>query len=179
MIRAIIFDMDGLLIDSEPLWQDAEMAVFRSVRIELTREQCLETMGLRVDEVVGYWYAKSPWEGVSREQVAADILDTVVALVKERGMAKGGVEHILGFFREQGLPIALASSSPMRLIDAVVDALDIRGYFEYLQSAETEPYGKPHPGVYITTARVMSVAPTDCLAFEDSFKRYLGGSAPG
>jgi len=62
MIQAIIFDMDGLLIDSEPLWQEAEQRVFAKVGLELTYEQTLETTGLRVDEVIEYWFQKFPWD---------------------------------------------------------------------------------------------------------------------
>mgnify|MGYP001554087805 FL=1 len=59
-MKAAIFDMDGLLIDSEPLWQEAEMAVFGTVGVELTRELCRETTGLRLDEVVRYWHERHP-----------------------------------------------------------------------------------------------------------------------
>ena len=68
-MKAAIFDMDGLLIDSEPLWQEAEIAVFRSVGITLTEELCRETIGLRLDGVVRYWYERRPWQGTPPEVI--------------------------------------------------------------------------------------------------------------
>lgn len=61
MIEAVIFDLDGLLIDSEPLWQEAEILVFKQVNLLLTSELCRQTQGLRIDEVVDYWYRQYPW----------------------------------------------------------------------------------------------------------------------
>ena len=65
MIEAAIFDMDGLIVDSEPLWQEAEIEVFAEVGVRLTRAQCTETKGRRVDETIAYWYERRPWTGPS------------------------------------------------------------------------------------------------------------------
>ena len=69
MLRALIFDMDGVLIDSEPFWHEAEMAGFALAGRRLAREDCLKTTGLRVDAVVDYWYSRSPWESPSPREV--------------------------------------------------------------------------------------------------------------
>ena len=76
-VLAAIFDMDGLLIDSEPLWQEAEIAVFGALGLNLTREQCLETRGRRTREIVAYWYAKRPWPTASIDEVRARLIDAV------------------------------------------------------------------------------------------------------
>ena len=73
-VKAAIFDMDGLLIDSEPLWQEAEISVFRSVGVPLTRELCRETTGLRLDEVVRYWHERTPWHGEALEDIESQVL---------------------------------------------------------------------------------------------------------
>ena len=67
MIQAVIFDMDGILIDSEPFWREAEIEVFKDVNITLTERDCMDTQGIRINEVVDYRYRQSPWKNVSKE----------------------------------------------------------------------------------------------------------------
>ncbi len=177
MLEAVIFDMDGLLVDSEPLWRRAEQRIFPRVGIELTDEMCMQTMGLRVDEVVRYWHERQPWEGYDFEQLAEEIVAAVVDLVQKEAGPMEGVEQVLRFFEERDFKIALASSSSTRLIDAVIDKFGIRERFAVVQSAESEPYGKPHPGVFITTAGKLDVESTNCLVFEDSFAGLIAGKA--
>jgi mannitol-1-/sugar-/sorbitol-6-/2-deoxyglucose-6-phosphatase len=175
--HAVIFDMDGLLVDSEPLWRRAEQRVFPEVGIQLTDAMCMQTMGTRVDEVVRHWYSTAPWSGPSLQQVEDEIVTSVVDLVVAQGEPMPGVRHILDFFAARGVRLALASSSSPRLIDAVVDTLGIRQRFEVLRSAEDEPFGKPHPGVFLSTAAALGVDPATCLVFEDSFAGMVSGLA--
>lgn len=178
-INAVIFDMDGLLIDTEPIWRQAEIEVFAMVGLHLTEEQCLETMGVRVAEVVALWYHRHPWEGPSVQEIADRIEDAVVSHVMAEGEAKPGVYSALATVRAAGLPIAIASSSSMRLIEAVIQRLDIGRYIDVACSGDAEPEGKPHPGVYRTTARKLDVAPEACLALEDSPNGVLSAKAAG
>ena len=83
VIEAVIFDLDGLLIDSEPLWQEAEILVFQQVNIILTPELCLQTKGLRIDEVVEYWYQKYPWTNLSKQKVEQLIVAKVIELIHD------------------------------------------------------------------------------------------------
>ena len=176
-LDAVIFDMDGLLVDSEPLWRRAEQAVFPKVGVQLTDAMCMQTMGTRVDEVVQHWYNQKPWTGPTLKEVETEIVDAVVNLVRTEGAPLPGVRQVLELFAGQGVPIALASSSSARLIDAVVDTLGIRSYFAVLQSAEAEPFGKPHPGVFLRTAAALAVEPTRCLVFEDSYAGMIAALA--
>lgn len=177
MLEAAILDMDGLLIDSEPLWRRAEQGIFEGLGVHLTDAMCMETMGVRVDDVVRHWYGLYPWEGPTTDEVASQIVTAVVELVQSVGVAMEGVEPALDRLAGNGLRLSLASSSSMRLIDAVVDCLGIRQRFEVIQSAEREPYGKPHPGVFLTTAEQLGVEPTRCLVLEDSFNGVIAGLA--
>jgi mannitol-1-/sugar-/sorbitol-6-/2-deoxyglucose-6-phosphatase len=179
MLRAIFFDMDGLLIDSEPLWHEAEIHGFGLAGLRLTTEQCLETTGLRVDEVVRFRYAETPWEAPSQEVVTAAIVERLVALVHEKGVLKPGVPEALDFARRSGLRMALASSSPYVIIDAVLDTFGLRSAFEVIHSAEEETRGKPEPDVYLTAARKLGVDPADSLALEDSPNGVLAAKAAG
>jgi len=175
MIEAVIFDMDGLLIDSEPLWQEAEMAVFNKVGVPLTLEMTTQTTGLRTDEVVEYWHKKHPWDSPSQEEVSTLVDSTVIELIRSKGLAKDGVNEAISVCA--GLPIAIASSSSQLLIRTVLEKLGIADKIKVVHSAHDEAYGKPHPAVYISTAEELGVHPNHCLAFEDSANGVLAAKA--
>jgi mannitol-1-/sugar-/sorbitol-6-/2-deoxyglucose-6-phosphatase len=177
MIDAVIFDMDGVLLDSEPFWQDSEMEIFSTVGIQLSRAQCIETTGLPVIDVVAYRYKQHPWENKPVRQVAEEIVDGVIRRVRDRAVLLDGVQNVLGFFENKRIPMALASSSAMRLIETVLDKLSLKKYFKAVHSADDENYGKPHPAVFITTAKLLGVEPTRCVVFEDSFNGLIAAKA--
>ena len=179
MIGGVLFDMDGLLIDSEPLWQRAEIEVFGALGLALTRAECLETRGLRVDEVVAHWFARAPWAGPGLGAVRDAIVQRVIALVAIDGRAKPGVAHALGFFAARGLPLGVASSSDHAIIDAVLARLGIRDAFAIVHSGEEEARGKPDPAIYRSAARKLGVAPARCVALEDSPSGVAAALAAG
>ena len=178
-MRSVIFDMDGLLIDSEPLWREAEIAVFESVGLRLTQELCRETTGLRVDEVVKHWHARVPWTGPSCEQITERLLDAAQCLIVEHGSLMDGARDIIAELHAQDATLAIASSSPMRLIKTVVEKFAIEDYFFVLHSAEQEIAGKPDPAVYRTTMSLLGVHPHQCVAFEDSLSGVRAAKAAG
>jgi sugar-phosphatase len=177
MIRAVVFDMDGLLIDSEPLWRRAEMEVFATVGVTLTDAQCSTTMGLRMDAVVEHWFSRTPWTGKSRERVAEEIHVRVAELVAAEGEALEGVTEIFAFFTARNVPLALCSSSPPLIIDAAVARLHLRDKLRAIASGAHEEHGKPHPAAYMRTAEQLGVAPHECLAFEDSLNGMISAKA--
>ncbi len=178
-IEAVVFDMDGVLIDSEPMWRAVEREVFASVGIELTDEDLYPTMGVRVADVVDRWYRRQPWPEPSREQVAETIVDDVARAVRERGVlldgALGAVDRVLSL----GLDVALASSSPMPLILAVLSLDGLAERFDVVVSGEDEELGKPDPAVYLSAARRLDVPPERCLAVEDSINGVRAAKAAG
>ena len=178
-MQAAIFDMDGLLIDSEPLWQEAEITVFGALGLELTREQCLETRGRRTREIVAYWYEKHPWPGAGIDAVRSRLIEAVCELVQARGEPLPGVHEALDLVASLGMKTALASSSPPEIIDAVLRRLGIRQRFAITRSAEGETYGKPHPALFLATAEQLQVAPAECLVFEDSLSGVIAAKAAG
>lgn len=179
MIEAVIFDMDGLLIDSEPLWQRAEMEVFRDVGVALGRNDCLQTRGLKIEEVVDYWWTRRPWRGASRANVRQRIVARLIEMVRREGAPKPGVEAVLAFFRARDLPLGLASSSHYVVIEAVLERLGIAAAFRAIHSAQDERLGKPHPDVYRSAAGKLGVEPAHCLAFEDSLAGVRAAKAAG
>ena len=176
---AAIFDMDGLLIDSEPFWQEAEGAVFGALGVPLTREMCFETVGMRIQEAVAYWRARYPWDGASDDEVAADVVRRVTALVRERGAPQPGVRQTIELLAGRGVPLAVATSSPRALAETVLGQLRLRHHFSAVLSAEDQAQGKPHPGVFLAAAAELGAEPACCLAFEDSGAGVLSARAAG
>ncbi|CAD5967046.1 Hexitol phosphatase B [Planktothrix tepida] len=176
---AAIFDMDGVLIDSEPLWCRAEVEVFNHLGVPLTESMSSQTMGLRTDEVVSYWYAKFPWTGANQSVVADRILSQVGELVATEGKPMPGAVEAVQLCRRMQLPLALATSSPMSLVHLVLKRLGLQDAFDVLNSAETEEFGKPHPAVYLTTAHRLGVHPSKCIAVEDSIRGMMSAKTAG
>jgi sugar-phosphatase len=174
---AAIFDMDGLLLDSEPLWRIAEVEALTEVGVPISEEDAVETTGLRTDEVVELWHARHPWDDPPRKSVEARIVARLIALVRERGEPMPGVLATLEALSAAGYPLAIASSSASEIIAAVLETLGIGAFFQVAQSAEHEPFGKPHPGVYIEAARALGAEPWRCLAFEDSPNGVIAAKA--
>lgn len=172
-----MLDMDGVIIDSEPLWQDAEIEVFGAVGVPLDRELCRETTGLRMDEAVAYWYRRVPWEGPTPTEVGDRLLRRVTELIAERAEPLPGLDDLLDRLDRHGVPVALASSSPLVLIEAVLDRFGVADRLAAVHSAEGEPYGKPHPAVYLTTAEQLGVDPAACVAVEDSANGVVAAKA--
>jgi HAD superfamily hydrolase (TIGR01509 family) len=174
---AVIFDMDGLLIDSEPLWQEAGAEMLLHFGVTLTEEQYHSTTGLRTPEWVDYWFTHFIIDKQKAKEAARLVEQTALDKIKEHGLALPGVEYIMQFFKNKHFKIGLASSSPMILIDAVVDKLQIRPYLNAITSAEHLPFGKPHPQVFLNCADLLQVPPTRCICFEDSFNGMVAAKA--
>lgn len=177
MLQAAIFDMDGLIVDSEPLWREAEIATFAAIGVTLTEDNCKETMGWRTNEVIRYWFEKRPWTGATLDAVENDLLDRVAQLIVEKGTPLPGVSETIDLCRQSGLKLALASSSPMRLIQTVLRTFNLQTAFDIVRSAETEAFGKPHPQVFITTAQALNLEPSQCFVLEDSFYGVIAAIA--
>jgi beta-phosphoglucomutase-like phosphatase (HAD superfamily) len=178
-LQAVIFDMDGVLIDSEPFWRESEIEVFGRHGVHLSEADCILTTGMRIGEVTRYWYERRPWTGPAPEILAGEILRGVIRRVHVRGTAMPGLHPALRLFQARGLRLALASSSALSLIDAVIDRLALRPHFEVICSAENEPRGKPHPDVYLSASAQLGLPPGNCLAIEDSIAGVQAAKAAG
>ncbi len=165
---AIVFDLDGLLIDSEPLWAASERVVFGAVGIALSDADLATTIGMRVDEVAEHWYRRRPWSGPSPADVAAELVDAVVAAIATSGVAMPGADHAIAVSGELGVPLAIASSSPKRIIEAALGRLGVADAFGVVVSAEHLPKGKPDPAVYLAAAEDLGVDARRSTALEDS-----------
>lgn len=178
MIKAALFDLDGLLIDTEPLWEEAEIQVFKKVGIELTSELCHKIKGFRVDESINYILRQFPIElNINVSDIENAILQRVSNLIEQKGKGMPGFVYILHFFKSRNIKTAVASSSKLVIIDAALNKLGINHHFESICSAEFEPYGKPHPGVFLTAAAKLGAQPEECIVFEDSLNGIIAAKA--
>lgn len=176
-LAAALFDMDGLLLDSEPLWQQAEIAIFGRLGLRLTPADCAATTGLRIDAVVQFWFGKQPWSGPSCQEVADEIVDALVALIRQQARPLPGVLDAIAWLQQHDIALGLASSSPQRLIDATLAALGLGDVFAVRQSAELLARGKPHPEVFLLAAERLGHAPERCLVLEDSLPGVVAAKA--
>ena len=182
-IEAVVLDMDGLLIDTEPVWREAEAAVFAALGIELTDEELLGTTGQTIDAVIPVWREREPdHDGetprLTDAEVEARIVDLVAAHVRAEGEPMPGVVQAIALLQRLGLHLAIASSSPRRMIDAVCERLGL-DFIEVRCSAMEEARSKPAPDVYLAAARRLGVSPERCLAIEDSPSGVVSARAAG
>ncbi|MBC7651933.1 MAG: hexitol phosphatase HxpB [Deinococcales bacterium] len=176
-LNTVIFDMDGLLIDSEPLWNEAAIEVFKTFGAPLTQELCNSTTGLRTREFVQWWFAYFNITSINTKTAENLIFDRILQKVEASAAIMPGVHHIINFFYSEGFKIGIATSSPQTLIDLVVRLTGIGPYINATSSAEDLAYGKPHPQVYLDCAEKLQSNPTDCLCFEDSFNGLIAAKA--
>lgn len=176
-MNTVIFDMDGLLIDSEPLWHEAANEAMKKLGVILDEKAYATTIGLRTREFLQYWFNKyhiNPDLAPSTDQ---EITSLVVSKVLSGGSLMPGVFETLAFFENKKFQIGLATSSPKVLIDAVLERTGLSGRFHAISSAEHLPHGKPHPQVYLDCATLLKSPPTNCICFEDSFNGMIAAKA--
>jgi mannitol-1-/sugar-/sorbitol-6-/2-deoxyglucose-6-phosphatase len=177
MLNTVILDMDGLLIDSEPLWEEAGRETLQRFNVKLSTEQYHISTGLRTSEWIQHWFNQF---NISMEY-AAEAETTIVKSAIEKIAAKAqplpGVQHIFSFFKQRNFKIGLASSSPMELINVVVDKLQIDHFINAKTSAEHLQFGKPHPQVFLNCAELLRSSAAECICFEDSFNGMIAAKA--
>lgn len=176
-IKAVIFDMDGVIIDSEPLWRRAMIQSFVEIGIPFTDEHCRLTTGLRFKEVADFWFKKHNINHISIIEFDELVINRLCDLIIEEGKPMKGVNEALYFFKENGFKIGIGTSSNTKLMNTVVDVLSIRHYFDALSSAEFLEHGKPHPHVFLNCAQALSMKSNECLVIEDSVNGIIAGKA--
>lgn len=176
-LNTVIFDMDGLLIDSEPLWYEAANEILARFEVSLSTKLYETTTGLRTLEFTEWWFRHFKLDPKAIEITANDINLLVIEKIKAKGKPLPGVAHVFNYFISRQYKIGVASSSDTRIIDVVIDKLGVRNYLQTIQSAEHLAYGKPHPQVYLNTAEALNSNPAECICFEDSFNGMIAAKA--
>lgn len=175
--RAAIFDMDGILIDSEPLWFEAANDVFREFNFQLNEEEYASSLGLRTPEFVEYWFEKLSLDLNKKSKTINDIHDVVIEKIELRGQPLPGVLQTLDLLQKKSCAIGLATSSTSSVIEVVLRKLGIAEYFKVVSSAEKLDHGKPHPEVYMNCAKALGISPLESFCFEDSFNGMISAKA--
>ena len=176
-LHTAIFDMDGLLIDSEPLWFAAAQEVMAPLGLSLDEASYATTVGLRTKEFLEHWFGIYGIDHSRIEITEEKITTSVIAKVEATGTLMPGARETIELLSDYGFRIGLATSSPPALIDAVLRKTALENYFQVLSSAADLPWGKPHPQVYLDCAAKLGSHPTQCLCFEDSFNGMIAAKA--
>lgn len=176
-IKALIFDMDGVIIDSEPLWRKAMIEGFNEIGIDFTEDDCRKTTGMRFKEVVELWLEHYKIKNISVTSVENKVLEILINLINHEGKAIPGALELLNYARNNHLKIGLATSSYQILVDAVLTKLNLQNSFDAIVSAEKMKYGKPHPEVYLVCANKLETSPDQCAVVEDSVNGVIAAKA--
>ena len=177
LLRAVLFDMDGLLVDSEPLWFEAECAVMATMGGSWARADQLELTGGSLEHSVGYMRARA-LRPAEPALVGRWLLDTMAALIAERGVPlMPGAAELLAEVAAAGIPMALVTSAQRQIMDAVVTRAGLA--FGTTVCAEDVSRGKPGPEPYLRAAALLRQPPAGCAALEDSPRGITAAEAAG
>ena len=180
MIKAVIFDMDGVLVDSEVHHFAAEKLILEKNGISITEEEIHSFVGLAMDKM---------WERVKNkfnlEKPVQKLLeeDTILRVNYFKNVGKippiEGVEALIEGIRKEGLKIAVASSSHPDLIKTVLEASNLLQYFSVYLSGFQVKHGKPDPDIFLKTAEKLGVKPEECVVIEDSYNGVTAAKKAG
>ena len=178
-IRGILFDMDGLVLDSEILftrfWREAANLLGYPMTVE-------QSYGMRsLGKALGQPYLESLFgPGIDYTTVREKRIELMSAYVAEHGIApKSGIYELMDYLEAAGIPTAIASSSPLDAIEKHLSAANLLHRFQKVCSAHSIPNGKPAPDIYLLAASELGLKPEECLALEDSPTGILSGYRAG
>lgn len=178
-IKGMLFDMDGLILDTEKLytrfWQEAANAL----GYPMTREQAL---GMRsLSREFGAAKLQSYFDRpVVYEEVRLKRIELMNAFIEKEGVeAKVGVQELIAYLKENGIKAAIATSSPLNRTEKYLESVGLKDAFDKLISGYMVKKGKPEPDIYQLAAAELGLAPQECLALEDSPSGILSASRAG
>lgn len=189
---AVLWDFDGTLVDTEPVWMRAEYRLVESLGGRWTEEDCHNMIGNSLIDSGAYLAAALGDQGITQfidgpsapisltpERIVDRLVTEVLAEVKRAPIPwRPGAEELLGDLRAAGVPQALVSASYKSLLDAVVERLP-EGSFSVVVAGDAVTHGKPHPEPYLTGCERLGVSPSECVALEDSIPGCESGNAAG
>ena len=176
-VRAVVFDLDGVIIDSEEVWEEVRRGYVAEHGREFLSDTQQRLMGMSTPEWARY-LAEDVGVGVPPERVAADVLDRMAERYRARvPLIPGAVDAVHRIAAR--FPVALASSSARVLIDRVLESAGLTGVFRATLSTEEVPRGKPAPDVFLAAAERLGTDPAECAAIEDSSNGLRGAAAAG
>jgi len=177
MINAVIFDLDGVLIDSEPVWERVRRGLVAERGGHWAPDAQRKLMGMSTPEWARY-LSEDLGVGLPPDEVAALVIDRMAASYRERiPLLPGAVEAVQRLAARW--PLGLASSAPAVLIGIVLQSAGLRPYFAVTMSTEQVPHGKPAPDIYLAVAARLGCSPPYCAAIEDSSNGIRSAASAG
>jgi HAD superfamily hydrolase (TIGR01509 family) len=177
MIEAVVFDLDGVLIDSEPVWEEVRRGLVAERGGHWAPDAQRRLMGMSTPEWARY-LSQDLGVGLPPDEVAATVIDRMAARYREHlplmPDAAEAVQRLAARW-----PLGLASSAPAALIDTVLEAAGLGSYFQVTMSTEQVPHGKPAPDIYLAVTSRLGVEPARCAAVEDSSNGLRSAAAAG
>ncbi|AWK51877.1 phosphatase [Clostridium beijerinckii] len=178
-MKAVIFDMDGVIIDSEPIHFEVDMQTMKDLGCNISAKELEKYVGttneyMFADIKKNYNISKSIEEIINYkvEKTKQKIIQSDLEPIE-------GIKELLSELKNKNIPTAIASSSPRSFIDVVVSKFKLQDYFKFIVSGEEVANGKPAPDVYIETAKKLGILPRDCTVIEDSKNGVLAAKAAG
>jgi HAD superfamily hydrolase (TIGR01509 family) len=177
-LQAVLWDMDGTLVDSEPVWARVQIDLLTSLGATWTVEDAMQLVGSDLADAVQVWMGALPEGVISAEELADRMFGDVVRSLKDDVVLRPGALELLHSLKAAGVPCALVSASYRVMIDAVLSHLG-PDLFDVVVAGDEVRNGKPHPEPYLTAARELDVDPADCVVIEDSPGGTASGTAAG
>jgi HAD superfamily hydrolase (TIGR01509 family) len=176
---AVIFDMDGVIIDSEPFHWEVNKRIFNELGVTVSEAEYQQYIGTSNTDM---------WTSIKHRHCLAQTVTQLVAMQVDGNIQHmkteplpeiQGVVELIRMLHSNGVPLALASSSPHRIIEMVLSAFDIRGYFDAVVSGEDFKQGKPAPDIFLKASELLGVSPQSCVVIEDSTNGVLASEKAG
>lgn len=177
---AFIFDMDGVILDSEPIHSRVKMDTFHHFHLPFDETDLIHYMGRTSNEIFGEVIAKEGRKDLAVEDLVRYKHEHYLEVLQS-----GAIEPIEGAvalikrLHEEGIPLALATSSWEKVMETVLDAFKIRPYFRSVISGSTLPKSKPDPAIYLLSAERLGVTPASCMVLEDTAAGVLAAKRAG
>lgn len=177
-IKAVIFDMDGTMVDNMMVHHRAWQRKLAQLGLEMDLEQVRQEIHGVNKQILQRLFGDR-FTDVDRERIAGEKEEEYRRIFKEELKLIEGLDGFLKVLTSEGLPMAIGSAAPAENVDFVLDELDIRGLFKVVKHAGDVVKGKPDPEIYLKVAAELGVNPKDCVVFEDTPTGAQAGSAAG
>lgn len=179
MYKSIIFDMDGVLIDSEPIYKEANSALFKSIGIEVDDSTYNTFIGIGAEKMWEQLKKQHNLPLAESEYVAMDRKQKLNWFSTVKMSAMPGVIEILTFLKQQGIKLAVASSSPQKNVHLVLNAIGAYSFFDSIVCGDQVTEGKPNPSIFLKAAELLDSHPSNCIVLEDSKNGITAGNRAG
>lgn len=176
--KAVIFDLDGTLVDSMWMWKSIDIEYLERFHLPVPEDLQKDIEGFSFSETAHYFKNRFKLPD-SIEKIKADWNQMAKEIYETRVFLKNGAKEFLDYCRKNHISLGIATSNSRELVDAVIHALGLDDYFSCIMTACEVAKGKPAPDIYLAVADRLAVAPSQCLVFEDIVPGILAGKNAG